>query len=661
MTFSQSALQNPRPHSVRQQVVLPRRQTYHPSPADWRDEILYFLLVDRFSDGQEANRPLLDRSDLVNARPAAPDGSAWRWDRWAQSGSDRYQGGTLAGITSKLDYLAGLGVSTLWVSPIFTQRAHLDTYHGYGIQDLLDVDPRFGTRQDLVDLCAAAHARSMRIVLDIIFNHSGSNWTYPDDTPGGSEKPFYTTGRYDFGAWRDGSGASTAAIGNDPAAGIWPEELQDPDGYTRAGTGSLGAGDLNDPAAEHKRSDFENLRDFNLDYDDTLGHLAACYKYWIALTDCDGFRIDTLKHLTQEQARNFCGTIQEFGINIGKLNFLLIGEVAGGDNAQAFYLGALGRNLSAVLDIGEMRPLLGNTAKGLVAAGDYFWRFNPGEVVMGSHRNLGNRHVSVLDDHDHVSGPKLRTSAEAVSDIQVVAGTATQLLTLGIPCVYYGTEQSFAGPEPSERPWLPGWGGHDRYLREAMFGPEHPRKPGRAGLPDAAAPFDPDLPGFGPFGTAGRHCFDPASPAYIRIAALAAVRQDNPTLRHGRQYSRPIALFDSGFFFPPAGEIIAWSRILDDEECLCVVNPHGQDPRGGDVLIDANLNAAPGAVLTVIANTAQAAAFAPGTAYTGTHPVGSTVPVRRGSVTFVEIRTVLASETLILSNRPNAEPGGIQP
>ena len=61
------------------------------------------------------------------------------------------------------------------------------------------------------------------------------------------------------------------------------------------------------------------------------------------------------------------------------------------------------------------------------------------------------------------------------------------LLTLGIPCLYYGTEQGFAGPEEADRFWLPGWGGHDHYLREAMFGPRFPRAKGRAGVPDLVA------------------------------------------------------------------------------------------------------------------------------------------------------------------------------
>jgi len=60
-----------------------------------------------------------------------------------------FQGGTLRGITSKLDYLRDLGVTCLWIGPVWKQRADLETYHGYGIQNFLDVDPRFGTRQDI--------------------------------------------------------------------------------------------------------------------------------------------------------------------------------------------------------------------------------------------------------------------------------------------------------------------------------------------------------------------------------------------------------------------------------------------------------------------------------------------------------------------------------
>jgi hypothetical protein len=61
-----------------------------PSPDSWQDEVVYFLLVDRFRDGAESTRPLLDRTKLTDARPDQANGEPWRWDHWAFSGSDRY-------------------------------------------------------------------------------------------------------------------------------------------------------------------------------------------------------------------------------------------------------------------------------------------------------------------------------------------------------------------------------------------------------------------------------------------------------------------------------------------------------------------------------------------------------------------------------------------
>jgi glycosidase len=651
--FSHTLLTHPRPVSI---ADLPRAPTggFHPSPRDWRDEVLYFLLPDRFSDGREAQRALLDRGNLAAARPAASPTQTWRWDRWAESGADRWQGGTIAGITSKLDYLARLGVTAIWIGPVFKQRGHLDTYHGYGIQDFLDVDPRFGTRGQLVEMVAAAHTTGLRVILDVIFNHSGSNFDYDIDgrrvsSPGFRPWP----GFFPSIAWRGPNNELIDAIEEDDD-GVWPRELQGIESYTRAGSGDLGGGSIDDAHAEHKRSDFMDLRDFNFDppaagAEDpgTLRHLAESYKYWIALTDCDGFRIDTLKHVSFEQGRNFCGAIKEFAARLGKQDFFLVGEVAGGDYNADRYLDVLGLNLNAALDIGEMRLALTGVAKGLVDPATFFDGFDPGKAVMGSHRNVGKHHVVIVDDHDHVFGEKLRFSSEAASDHQIAAATALQLFTLGIPCIYYGSEQALAGPEPAERQWLPGWKGSDRYLREAMFGPEHPRRRGREGLAPSPAGFDDDVPGFGPFGTAGKHCFDPAFPAYRRIAALAGVRRQSPALRYGRQYLRPTSLFGEAFAIRGAGEILAWSRILDDQEALCIVNTHGTQARGADVLVDASLNP-PGTAMTLVADSGEAAGLSPA------QPVGSTLPVRRSSdgVAFVQIRGVPPSEVLVLVNRP---------
>jgi glycosidase len=662
MSFRSQAAGRPRPDRLAQ-VVLPTRQSYSPSPADWRDEVLYFLLVDRFSDGNEGSRPLLDRANVAAARPAQSGGQPWRFDRWAQSGNERFQGGTLDGIRSQLDYLTGLGVSALWLSPVMRQRGHAntfgsDTYHGYGVADFLEVDPRFGTRQDLIDLVDAAHGAGIRIILDIIFNHTGQNWNYPGNVEKERFRPW--PDHYGFGTWLGAHGEPISAI-TSPDQGAWPAEFQDPARYTRAGSGDLGTGSLNDPHAENKRSDFEVLRDLATDVDPTLTRLIDVYKYWIALTDCDGFRIDTFKHVAVEQARNFCGAIKEYALGLGKNDFFLVAE-SPGDDAALFALDSLRRNLNAVLDLGGARPALEAVGKGLAPPTAYFNGFNALDPGLGSHRNLGDQHVSVLNDHDQIGAVRLRFTPDVGFDHQVVAAVAIQLFTLGIPMIYYGTEQALAPPETSVRQFLPDFPGQvehpsDRYLREAMFGPAHPRRSGTAGLPPGTP--DPDLPGFGPFGTAGHHCFDPAHPAYRRIAALTTVRRQLPVLRHGRQYMRPIAT-DGAFLLPAAGDLICWSRLLDIDEALVVVNGHGNETIGPRrVLVDADLTEA-GGTMTVVANTAQAADPA---TYTGPHATGSTVPTQKTAdgTTFVTINSVGPSEVLVLANNPDPEAGGILP
>ncbi len=542
------------------------RGPVHPSPVDWRDQTLYFLLPDRFSDGREAERPLFDRGRRDEHR--APDRAAW------MRAGRAFQGGTLSGLRSRLDYLRDLGMSTLWVGPVWRQRADLQTYHGYGIQNFLDVDPRFGTRQDLRDLVDAAHGRGMHVVLDVIYNHTGNNWFYDLDRAPQAQVPYRFSPPHDMHGWRAANSGSTPVI-HTLDDGVWPEELQDPGWYTRAG--AIGRWDPEPwedplhPDAEFRRGDFFDLKDLRMDRDDVLSALLRAYQYWIALSDCDGFRIDTVKHVSFEASRNFCGAIHEYAESIGKENFLLLGEVTGGTRMARDYLEIFGRNLDAVLDIGDPAGCLTGLAKGLRQPADFFDLFR-GHDLLGSHRETGRYHISVLDDHDMVGRGKHRFAAHneiPALDAQVGHAVGVQLTTLGIPCVYYGTEQSFDGSEASHDPAVdPGF--EDRFIRESMFGGS-----------------------FGAFGTAGCHFFDSAHPAYRRIRAIGRVRNRDDSiglaLRRGRQYVRETSFLDRPFGFPGAGELVAWSRILYDREVLVVLNPNGTAGRGADVTVDAAL------------------------------------------------------------------------
>lgn len=599
MSNVDAILSSEAPRSLEDALVhWPQRGKYVQSPRDWRDELFYFLLPDRFSNGQERKDRLLDCDIHTPAgldRIRALRGATHNWQQWQKSGAEYYQGGTLKGIKSKLGYLADLGITTLWIGPVFRQRVEEKSYHGYGIQDFLDIDPRFGTRRDLIDLVEAAHALQptrMNIVLDVIFNHSGCNWLY-DATAGDTYQPPYLhAASYSPILPRNGYGSTIATphprFGPDDY--VWPREFQSQSCYLRAGCGSLGAGSIDDDQAEHKRTDFLTLRKFNLFSDATFRDLTLVYHYWMALADVDGFRIDTFKHVTQNQARNFCNAVKEYAETLGKEDFFLVAEVAGGGSAEDRYLDITGRNLNACLDIGEQREIICNVGKGLQPASDFFAGFDYFDSGMGSHRNWGSRHLIISNDHDHVFGAKVRVAAGASNDHQGAAVAAMQLFSLGIPCIYYGMEQGLAsGAEPDQQGYLNNWGGHDGLLREAMFGPEHPRAAGWAGTQGDTA-FD--IAGFGPHGTSGWHVFNPNHPIYTRIASLALARKKYIPLRRGRQYQREIAVFGLSFAIQGAGELIAWSRIFDDQELLVVVNPHGTQRRGGRVAIDPRLSSA---------------------------------------------------------------------
>jgi glycosidase len=84
-------------------------------------------------------------------------------------------------IVERLDYIKNLGCTAIWISPFVKNRIDRgDTYHGYGAQDFLQVDPRFGTLDDLRALTAAAHAQGMYVIADIVLNHTGDVWSYPN-------------------------------------------------------------------------------------------------------------------------------------------------------------------------------------------------------------------------------------------------------------------------------------------------------------------------------------------------------------------------------------------------------------------------------------------------------------------------------------------------
>lgn len=524
--------------SVRELDFKPRGKVF-PSPRDWRDVFVYFLLVDRFDNNQQ-NLPAYDPA-------SAPKG------RDPEQGKV-FQGGNIKGIIRRLDYIRGLGSNAIWLSPVFKNRQEKnDTYHGYGIQDFLEVDPRFGTKEDLQELVRQAHKKNMYVILDIIINHTGDNWAYPGDFP------FYfwkeAHGPFDFGFWRE----------VDPVPGfqeddaVWPEELQRHECYKRRGQ----IRNWSDPA-EAINGDFLSLKELDINQPAVLDTLIKVYKYWIAITDVDGFRVDTVKHMESSETAIFCNAVREYAKRIGKQNFFIFGEIVGDDLTIQSYIGRNSRvegtnerfpSLDAALDF-PLYFILEETIKGFVRPSALRERYEQFKTLYADHGESGRYFVTFVDNHDQMTRPYRRFMHHNSYPGQAVLAIGYLLTSQGVPCIYYGTEQGFDGG-----------GDNDSYVRECMFGGQ-----------------------WSAFDSTGRHFFNPEHPIYRGIAKISAIRQEEPALRYGRQYFREISGNGSDFGHPLDGKCtLAYSRILDSAEILIAMNLDTSF-RNDFVTVDANLS-----------------------------------------------------------------------
>lgn len=505
----------------------------HPSPADWRDQFIYFLLVDRFDN----NAP-----DTPAYRPGIATGR-----NTAQGGL--FQGGTLRGVMRRLDYIQGLGCTAIWLSPILKNRAIDSTYHGYGIQDFLEVDPHFGTLHDLQELTKAAHQRGMVVIMDIVLNHAGDVWQYP----GGHPYYYHQGETFPFGSWRE----KNSLPGMQDEDAVWPIELQQADAFKRRGE----IRDWNDPA-QARDGDFLSLKELNLPRPDVLDTLIKVYKHWIDVADVDGFRVDTVKHMEDSSVAIFCNAIREYAQRVGKHRFFLFGEIMDSDDTIQRYIGRNSRidgtnerfpSLDAALDF-PLYFVLEQVIKGFASPAFLRDRYERFHTRYADHGEAGRYFVTFVDNHDR---PARFLHGDPYPE-QAMLALGYLLTSQGVPCIYYGTEQGFDGG-----------GDSDAYVREAMFGGQ-----------------------WGAFDTQGHHCFNPQHPIYQSIRHVAQIRHQQPALRYGRQYFREISGNGADFGHPlvPGECTLAYSRILDTEEILVCLNLQNQ-PRQDRITVDRLLSA----------------------------------------------------------------------
>lgn len=540
---------------------------YTPSPEAWEDQVIYFLLVDRFSDGREkgghrdnAGNPVTWGTTPLYTKEDAP---RVEYEDWLRAGG-AWMGGTIKGLKSKLGYLQRLGITALWISPIFRQVAFEPSYHGYGIQNFLDVDPHFGTRAELRDFVQSAHDHGIYVILDIIAHHTGNVFTYRPDRyvvhdantgqsyydPRWDGKPYAVHGFSDRNGQPIKSGDSVTQAELEaswPDGAVWPREFQNMAKFRRRGH------IINwDYSPEYIEGDMFALKTLDLwaeqeeqtrQISSALACLVLTYCFWIAYADVDGFRLDAAKHMGIPALRSFRDSIREFAESLGKERFLLVGEVGGGREKAWEVVQQTG--LDAALGIDDIPGKLERMVCGLGNPEDYFSVFQNWILDdTAQHRWYRNKVVTLVDDHDQVrkGGRKMRFCGSQEYCELAFNVVATQLTTMGIPCIYYGTEQEFdSGGRPS---------GFDTVLRESMFGGN-----------------------FGGKRTRGRHFFDESGPLYEALSRLIKLRTQLLPLRRGRQMLHEISGDGIHFGLPrmmgsSMRSIVSWSRIFVDQEVL---------------------------------------------------------------------------------------------
>jgi glycosidase len=550
-----------------------------PSPGDWRDCWMYFLLVDRFN------------------HPVEPPRGAWN------RRFDVRQGGTLEGVRAQLGYLERLGVKAIWLSPVLknARAATGFNYHGYAAQDFLTVDERFASdgtaataERELAALVDEAHARGMFIVLDIVLNHAARVFDYV--RPGGVVSSFADAAVMDgpLGSepsirWMDGQGTPRSdwtdaglpdAAHLSPDDAVWPADLQRHVFFRRRGTKLT-----DDPDGRgFVRGDFGDMRQLVVEYEagvpgqealraryglrPVLSILIRVHQYLVARYDVDGFRVDTVKYVAPDAIETFGNAMREFALSVGKNNFFVFGEVYDDEATIARFVGrnsgsGEGFGIDAALDF-PLFHTLPAIAKGMtdVAAVRrvFLDRKQQEGELLSSHGEAGRFFVSFLDNHDQQE----RIRHPDTPPEQVHLALALLFTLQGIPCLYYGTEQGLQGTvDAAGHPDLTAF----ESSREALWGK----------TPAA---------------------FDVAHPTFRAIEALARLRQEEPPLAYGRLYFREVSGNGTDFGHPfGRGGIVAFSRILVDREVLVVANTGGVS-FAGRVVLDRDVNPA-GRVLRI--------------------------------------------------------------
>ena len=486
-------------------------------------ENFYFVLTDRFWDGDESN----------NEGGLTGDSLTTGYD---PTNKGFYHGGDIQGIIDNLDYIESLGTTAIWLTPSFTNQAVQGEgddasagYHGYWITDFTSIDPHLGGNDALAELRDALHERGMKLYLDIITNHTADLIEYEEN-----EYSYVDTATSPY-LDADGNVVDISAVAN---SSDFPQIASS--AYTPVRVGDVIPEALNDVNLYHNRGDstwsgesvtmgdFVGLDDLMTESPVVEQTFEEVYTAWMDF-GVDGFRIDTVKHVNFEFWEDFTAGLDEHAAETNS-DFFTFGEVY---DADATKLSPYSRStdMDATLDFAFQSSAL-NYAKGyttsglsgLFAADDYYT----------TSQSSAYDQPTFLGNHDMGRIGYLLASGSGSEETLQRDELAHSLmfLTRGQPVVYYGDEQGYVGVG----------NGNDKDARQDMFASQ---------VEDVVSQVLVDGSTFGE----GDH-LDTDSALYQHISELANLRESTPALSDGAQIE--LAAADNGIY--------AFARVDGDEK-----------------------------------------------------------------------------------------------
>lgn len=486
------------------------------------DEVLYFLLPDRFDNADPAN----DRGGLTGDRLTTG---------FDPTSKGFYHGGDLKGVLNRLDYIQALGATAIWVGPIFKNKPvqgpkgqESAGYHGYWITDFTQVDSHFGTNAEFKALVDAAHKRGIKVYMDIVVNHTAdviqyrecrdcsyrSRADYPYSRKGGVTGPAINPG---FSGDDDHSVANFARLTRPDYA--YTPFVPEAEKATKVPAW------LNDPIYYHNRGnstfagesstmgDFVGLDDLMTEHPRVVTGMIEIFGGWIDRFGVDGFRIDTARHVNPEFWQAFVPAMLARAKARGIPNFHIFGEVADPEVAALAQHTRVDR-LPAVLDF-AFALAVDDVASG--KGTDHLAKVFAADPLYEGGEATARRLPTFVSNHDagrsatFIKQANPNASQEELLQ-RVQLAQAMLLLLRGVPTLYAGDEQGFVSD------------GNDQDAREDMFGSKVASYNDNALLGTSATTATPR--------------FDTAHPLFREIATLARLRTSHPALTRGRQLLR---------------------------------------------------------------------------------------------------------------------------